>query len=262
MNKETKQADLSYNEMKSAIQKIDRRLEDIKTINNEVDSISERSDPRIKILSNKLDQLLCDIYGSQTVDYIRYYDDVTYLNRSPLYMGRKTEPHIVRDGLTKGLLRAKQQLEAIKNDFVEKLDDAGENESTKTLKAYEGLELHKSIEKAASKLFRDGHYAHAIEDSVKALNSLVRLNSGIDNKDGTELMEFVFNPTTPVLKFNNLTDRQDKNEQKGFMMMFSGAVVGLRNPRAHKIINDSPEMALEFIAFISMLASLADKAEK
>jgi hypothetical protein len=35
------------------------------------------------------------------------------------------------------------------------------------------------------------------------------------------------------------------------MMMFSGDVAGLRNPRAHKILKDDPEMALEFIAFIS-----------
>ena len=46
------------------------------------------------------------------------------------------------------------------------------------------------------------------------------------------------------------------------MMMFSGAVTGLRNPRAHKIINDDPEKALEFVAFISLLAKLADKATK
>jgi hypothetical protein len=64
------------------------------------------------------------------------------------------------------------------------------------------------------------------------------------------------------LKFNSLSDQPDHDEQKGFMMMFSGAVAGLRNPRAHKIIEDDPEMALEFIAFVSLLAKLADKAKK
>ena len=41
-------------------------------------------------------------------------------------------------------------------------------------------------------------YANAIEDAVKALNSLVRLNSGVDDRDGTSLMEFVFSPKNPV----------------------------------------------------------------
>ena len=98
--------------------------------------------------------------------------------------------------------------------------------------------------------------------SVKALNTLVRLNSGEDTKDGTALMEYVFSQNNPILKFNDLVDESDKNEQKGFMMMFSGAVAGLRNPRAHKIIKDDAEMALEFIAFISLLAKLVDKTKK
>jgi hypothetical protein len=72
----------------------------------------------------------------------------------------------------------------------------------------------------------------------------------------------VFNPKTPILKFNSLADQSDADEQRGFMMMFSGAVAGLRNPRAHKIIKDDPEMALEFVAFISLLAKLGDGAMK
>lgn len=58
------------------------------------------------------------------------------------------------------------------------------------------------------------------------------------------------------MKFNDLSDQSDRDEQKGFMMMFSGAVSGLRNPRAHGFINDDPERALEFIAFVSLLAKL------
>jgi len=62
------------------------------------------------------------------------------------------------------------------------------------------------------------------------------------------------------LKFNALVDQSDKDEQKGFMMMFCGAVAGLRNPRAHSFINDEPERALEFIAYVSLLAKLLDNA--
>jgi uncharacterized protein (TIGR02391 family) len=74
-------------------------------------------------------------------------------------------------------------------------------------------------------------------------------------------MERTFSPSSPILKFNSLQDQSDKDEQKGFMQMFSGAVSGLRNPRAHKIIRDDPERALEFIAFISLLAKLLDEAQ-
>ena len=65
-----------------------------------------------------------------------------------------------------------------------------------------------------------------------------------------------------IWKFNKFCDDSDIDEQKVFMMMLSVAVAGLRNPRAHKIIKDDPEMALEFIAYISLLAKLVDKSTK
>ena len=37
-------------------------------------------------------------------------------------------------------------------------------------------------------------------------------------------MENVFSPNKPILRFNELADQSDRDEQKGFMMMFSGAV--------------------------------------
>jgi uncharacterized protein (TIGR02391 family) len=122
------------------------------------------------------------------------------------------------------------------------------------LRAYERLDLHPEIARAASKLYEDGYYSTAVEHAVKALNGLVRLRSGLE-MDGTQLMERAFSPSNPIIKFNELSDQSDKDEQKGFMMMFSGAVAGLRNPRAHGFIHDDPERALEFIAFVSLLAS-------
>jgi hypothetical protein len=68
--------------------------------------------------------------------------------------------------------------------------------------------------------------------------------------------------TVTVTPFNDLADQFDRDEQQGFMMMFWGAVAGLRNPRAHKLIKDDPERALEFIAFVSLLAKLLDGAKR
>ncbi len=46
------------------------------------------------------------------------------------------------------------------------------------------------------------------------------------------------------------------------MFLYSGAMLALRNPRAHELIEDDPDMALEYIAFISLLAKSLDKAER
>jgi uncharacterized protein (TIGR02391 family) len=256
---ELREANLSFEAMEAAIPKIDRRIADLDQF--DINSVNDRSDPRISALEGKLDALLVEIFGAGTVEYNRYCN-YTRLDTAGIYIGQRTPIHEVREGLRVGIGSAKAQLEAIKSGFLEALEDAGRTSASKTLKAYQGLELHPAIERAAGRLFKDGHYSNAIEDSVKALNALVRLHSGVDDKDGPALMEFVFSPKNSVLKFNSLADESDLNEKKGFMMMFSGAVAGLRNPRAHKIIKDDPEMALEFISFVSLLAKLADRAIK
>lgn len=254
------EANLSYQQMEAAIPKIDRRIDDLE--NFDVDSVTDRSDARIDALEKSLDALLVSVFGAGTVEYDRYHWQVTRLDTASINMMHRTPIHEVHEGLRRGIATAKAHLEAIKKGFLEELGDAGLTSSGKTLKAYEGLELHPEIERAVGNLYRDGHYANAVEDATKALNALVRMRSGIDGKDGSALMEVVFSPKSPILKFNQLSDQSDMDEQKGFMMMLSGAVAGLRNPRAHKIIKDDPEMALEFIAFVSLLAKLVDKSSK
>lgn len=254
------EANLSYQQMQAALPKIQRRIQDLQDF--DVNSVNERSDPRIGALSQKLDTLLVSVYGSNSVEYKRYEHEMKYLDRAGHNMMYETPIEEVRTGLQEGIGAALAGLESIKSGFDEELEDAGISSALKSLKAYEGLELHSEIERAVGNLYKDGHYANAIEDATKALNALVRMRSGIDDKDGTKLMESVFSPNNPILKFNDLADESDKDEQRGFMMMLSGAVAGLRNPRAHKIIKDDPEMALEFIAYISLLAKLVDRATK
>ena len=87
------------------------------------------------------------------------------------------------------------------------------------------------------------------------------MRSGLEI-DGVPLMQRAFSLNNPTLKFNDLSDQSDRDEQLGFMNMFCGAVSGLRNPRAHRFVHDDPERALEFIAFVSFLAKLLDGAKK
>jgi len=184
------------------------------------------------------------------------------LTRSFDFAVTKLPKNVYIEGYHKAIRSAISTLTAAIRVLKERVDDLDEDDLGSTLRAYENLELHREIDRAAGQLYRDGHYAQAISTAVIALNDFVRLRSSVSDKDGASLMEFVFSPKQPVLRFNDLNDQSDKDEQKGFMMMFCGAVAGLRNPRAHKIIDDDPEEALEFIAFVSLLAKLADKATK
>ena len=88
----------------------------------------------------------------------------------------------------------------------------------------------------------------------------MRLRSGLDI-DGVPLMQRAFSPNKPILKFNDLSDQSDRDEQMGFMSLFSGAVSGLRNPRAHGFIHDDAERALEFHCFCEFACETARRSK-
>lgn len=256
---ELRPANLTAVQMQEAVPRIKRRLADVEDF--DPNTVRDRSDPRIASLENKLETLLDSIFELGTIEHNRYRHHITSLDRAG-YNVYGTPLQEVINGLKEGREAILHHLGEIVKHLQEELSERGATPEGQALRAYQNLDLHPEIQRAAGDLYRDGHYANAIEDAVKALNALVRLRSGEDGKDGTTLMEYVFSPKNPILKFNTLTDQSDFDEQKGFMMLLSGAVAGLRNPRAHKIIRDDPESALEFIAFISLLAKLVDKAKK
>lgn len=253
---ERKPAALSYDQIKMAIPKIDRRLAELNAL--DIQLLQSGTDPALLKLSEKLDQFITDTFGNDSHEYYKYhsYAEVRVIS---LAVGG-TPIGKIRLWVQDKIHQAVAMLESIKTGFIETLEDAGiHGTTTKALKAYEGLELHPVIANAASDLFRDGYYADAIENAVKALNQHVRSKSLL-KQDGVPLMQKAFSKENPILRFNALADDSDRSEQKGFMDWFCGTVSGLRNPRAHKIIKDDPEMALEFIAFISLQAKLVDKA--
>jgi uncharacterized protein (TIGR02391 family) len=256
-------ANLSPAQIRIAIPLLEARIRDLEAL--PVETINLGTDPRLLALRSAIDSTLARIYGTDTHEYDRLreakdLDDTFY---SPVLAAYSTGPsvHEIQQGVERGRLRAVALLSQEVALMREQLGDDGGSPTDRAFRAYSNLDLHSEIARAASALYQDGHYANAIEDAVKALNGLVRMRSG-EALDGAALMQKVFSPNAPILRFNPIADQSDKDEQIGFMMMFSGAVAGLRNPRAHRLMKDDPERALEFIAFVSLLAKLLDGAMK
>jgi uncharacterized protein (TIGR02391 family) len=241
---------ISLAEIPTALRKLTRRLDELRNLEE------PKSDTDFLGLSrqiaDRINTTVEEVFGDDTAEAHRFrIDRLSFLTDHPK---KKVE------AFNRGRARAMALIEAAIEWLNEKLVDAEDDAAGKTLRAYQGLALHPEIAKAASKLYLDGHYANAVLDAVKALNNLVRLRSGL-MEDGATLMEKAFSPSNPIIKFNDLSTQSDRDEQLGFMRMFSGAVSGLRNPRAHDFIHDDPERALEFIAFVSLLAKLLDEAK-
>lgn len=201
------------------------------------------------------------MFGSDTLDYQRFVGNIR-LDRAPIYVGKRTAASEVQKGYFQGINQAVASLQAIVELFEERIGVAVADPAVRARRAFSDLDLHPSIASVATKLFEDGHYTNAVEDACKALDLLVRNRSGRSDMSGTDLMQTVFSPNAPILRFNSLQTDTDRSEQRGFMFLYAGAMLAVRNPRAHELVQDDAEKALEYIAFLSLLARTLDRAQR
>jgi len=132
------------------------------------------------------------------------------------------------------------------------------NDASEVNNLFDRMEFHLKIIEASESLFKDGHYASAIFEAFKAVNNFVKQKSG-KSLDGKQLMSDVFNEKNPCIKLNDLQTQSDIDEQEGFKFLYMGAMVGIRNPKAHdRVQQKDPYKTLEYLAFASLLIQRID----
>jgi uncharacterized protein (TIGR02391 family) len=132
-----------------------------------------------------------------------------------------------------------------------------ENLKTKTIhSSFNFSALHPIVKTISAELFRNGHYRQAILDTYIALVQQVKAKSNSD-LDNSKLMQKVFSSEKPIIKVS-----EDADERVGFMWLFTGAVMGIRNPRAHNLTEEEdPQRAFELLAFASALFRVIDDSQ-
>lgn len=250
-------ANLSRENMRNAIPKIERRIAELNQFN--IDEITDRYDPRIDALKRKIDDSLVEIFGHDTIDYERYR--ISSLDHAPSVIGG-IPLHEAKRGIKKGFESAIVKLNSLIETFKEKIQDTPEEPSVRANRTLAELNIHPELMKGIGKLFQDGHYANAVEDACKILETFVKMRSMRFELSGTDLMQTVFSVKSPILAFNDLQTDTDKSEQQGMMFLYAGAMLALRNPRAHSLRVDDPENALDLILFINLLMRSLDNAKK
>jgi uncharacterized protein (TIGR02391 family) len=248
-------ANLSREEMRSAIPKIKRRIEELKNFKGDYISSSAGT----TALKDKIDDTLLDIFGPNTMEYDRY--KIRSLYNGPLRVGG-VSPNERKKGYEDGLVNAIVKLTSLIETLEEKIGEAPEEPSVRTQRTFRESNIHPELIKGIGKLFEDGHYANAVEDACKILEMFVQMRSMRPDLSGTDLMQQVFSPKNPILKFNELKTETDASEQQGMMFLYAGAMLALRNPRAHSIRVDDPENALDILLFISLLLKSLDNTTR
>ena len=125
------------------------------------------------------------------------------------------------------------------------------------------MHIRPEIEAVSKKLFCDKHYSQAIFEAFKKVNNLVKEKSSRSDLDGKNLMLTVFSVNAPILKMNNLISQTDRDEQEGFMHLFAGAIMGIRNPKGHdNIIQKDMNRTLKYLNFASLLCERLEECTK
>jgi uncharacterized protein (TIGR02391 family) len=122
--------------------------------------------------------------------------------------------------------------------------------------------LHPNIQEAARPLFRVGNRAAAVFEAFKAIELRVR-DLSTSTRSGVALMGDAFDRDPPELSLNDLVTQPEIDEQKGFAFIFKGAMLGVRDPKAHAPFEELEERrALDYLAFASLLMRRLDDAEE
>ena len=255
---EPQSASLRPEEMRAALPRLRKRIEELRAVN--VNEIQQRVDPDLRALEQKVKATLSDVFGPGTIEYQQF--GRIYFDQARMTMYGPAPLHQVREGYARGIAQAISSLEAVVELFEEKLGPGNLDSASRARHTLAGLDLHTELARAVVKLFEDGHYSNAVEDACKVLDSLVKLRSGRHDLSGTDLMLTVFSPNSPILRFNDLTTDSGQCKQRGMMFLFSGVMLALRNPRAHAILEDDADTALEYIAFIDLLVRALDRTSR
>ena len=122
--------------------------------------------------------------------------------------------------------------------------------------------LNTKIVNIAKSRFESGHYADSVEAGLKEVNKAVKhivKTHTAQEIDGAALMERAFSLSNPIIKLSDLSSESEKNIQKGYLQIFSGAMTGIRNPKAHDNLVIDEKRAIHLLFLSSLLMFKIDE---
>ena len=116
-------ANLSAEQMRSAVPKLERRIRDLEEF--DPNSLTQRGDPRLEALENKLKDTIADVFGHGTLEYNRFRP--RSLDTAGYNMMYETPLGEVIRSVHESKERETLNLRTIIELFQEKLEDGGES---------------------------------------------------------------------------------------------------------------------------------------
>lgn len=151
--------------------------------------------------------------------------------------------------------------------YIQKAEPQKKNETARASAAQDHTVvwslIHPEIVKASKTRFDTQHFADAAEAAFKLINERVRKivkeRTGAEF-DGAALMQRAFSCDKPLIALDDVSTLNGKSVQIGYQQIFSGAMTGIRNPKAHSNVQIDARRSLHFIFLASLLMSKIDEA--
>ena len=152
-------------------------------------------------------------------------------------------------------------LEACKNEAREILQiliDTQEQPKTDHLEQnYDFWDLiHPKVIQLAKSRFENGHFADAVSACLREINTIikghVRQATGLE-MDGAPLMTRALSANNPLIVFDDLNTENGRNIQLGYMKIFEGAMIGIRNPKAHANLYPDKNKSIHLLFIASFM---------
>ena len=124
---------------------------------------------------------------------------------------------------------------------------------------FEIRSIHDALPSEVQVLFDNGHYAQATFEAYKFIDKLVQ-RLARSSETGFKLMMQAFAETSPLVSLTPCSSISDKDEQKGYQFLFAGSMLGVRNPRGHDLVRDTPDECLDHLSLASILLRRLEKA--
>ena len=111
-------ANLTVDDMNNALVRLEKRLDDLREF--DPGTIESRSDPKIEVLENAIDEFLTTTFGHGSVEYYRY-DTAARIDTASISMYGTPISEVIQ-GLYHGKKKAIEILEGIKKTFTEEIE--------------------------------------------------------------------------------------------------------------------------------------------
>lgn len=122
--------------------------------------------------------------------------------------------------------------------------------------------IHSRVRELAQERFEMGYYADSVLICLREINSKLKkfaIDNGREERDGADLITNIFSIKTPLIILADLQTETGRNIQLGYMKIFEGMMIGIRNPKSHENMYPDQTRTIHFLFMVSFMVSKLDE---